>query len=122
MVKLIRLITAEWEAIMADQAARGETTAFGRAVMRAWSDPAFKVQLLADPRAALAAVGASVLPGVTVKIVENTDTVMHLVLPAKPAGAELSEEALQKVVAGNACVMSYPPSSGCKSHSNILKP
>ena len=109
---------------MPDQPATGDMTAFGRAVMRAWSDPAFKAELLADPHAALAAVGVSVPPGVTMKIVENTDTLMHLVLPAKPTGGELSEQALEKVVAGSACgtgPIPGPYGGGCKSHT-ILKP
>jgi Nitrile hydratase, alpha chain len=111
---------------MPDQPATGDTTAFGRAVMRAWSDPAFKAELLADPHAALAAVGVSVPPGVTMKIVENTDTLMHLVLPAKPTGGELSEQALEKVVAGNACKGTSPGPGQCwggggKGHT-ILKP
>jgi hypothetical protein len=111
---------------MPDQPATGDMTAFGRAVMRAWSDPAFKAELLADPHAALAAVGVSVPPGVTMKIVENTDTLMHLVLPAKSTGGELSEQALEKVVAGSACGTGTKPpgpnsGGGCKSHT-ILKP
>jgi len=40
---------------------------------------------------------------VTVKVVENTDTHHHLVLPPKPTG-ELSDEALDKVAGGIAMI------------------
>ncbi len=70
-------------------------------VARAWSDPAFKAKLLADPKGMLKAEGLSVPPGVTVKVIENTDKVVNLVIPLKPAPAELSEEELQGVTKGN---------------------
>ena len=38
----------------------------------------------------------------TVKVVENTDTHFHLVLPPKPAGA-LSDEALDKAAGAENC-------------------
>jgi hypothetical protein len=43
--------------------------------------------------------GVAVLEGVTVKVVENTESHFHLVLPPKPTG-ELSDEALDKVAGG----------------------
>jgi hypothetical protein len=81
---------------------------YEKVVARAWSDPAFKAQLLADPKAALAAAGASVPPGVRVKVTENTDQLVHLVLPARPAETELSDADIETVVAG---LPSGPP--GC---------
>jgi hypothetical protein len=70
-------------------------------VARAWSDPAFKAQLLADPSATLAAVGSPVPSGIRVKVVENTDQLVHLILPPRPADADLlSEEALETVAGG----------------------
>jgi hypothetical protein len=79
---------------------KSDTTAYAKVVARAWSDPAFKARLLADANAALAAAGASMPPGMTVKVVENTDKLVHLVLPLRPADTELSQEALEKVAAG----------------------
>ena len=73
--------------------------AHGRIVARAWRDPAFKARLLADPHAALKEAGVTVRDGVTVKVVENTDSHFHLLLPPKPSG-ELSDEALDKVAGG----------------------
>jgi hypothetical protein len=80
--------------------AKSDTTAYAKMVARAWRDPAFKAQLLADPNAALAAAGAPMPPSVTVKVVENTDKLVHLVLPAPPADTELSQEVLEQVTAG----------------------
>ncbi|HTB38086.1 MAG TPA: NHLP leader peptide family RiPP precursor [Reyranella sp.] len=72
----------------------------GKVIARAWREPAFKAKLIADPRATLTAAGVSVPGGVTVKVVEDTDTHLHFVLPPKPTG-QLSDEALDKVAAGS---------------------
>src|SRR5436305_1928193 len=76
----------------------GEAKAYGRIVAKAWSDDAFKQRLLADPAAALQAEGLPVAAGVELRVVENTDKVAYLTLPAKPA--ELSDEMLDKVAGG----------------------
>ena len=67
-------------------------------IAKCWADEAFKAKLLADPAATLKAEGAEVPAGLTVKAVENTDQVFHLVIPAKPT--DLSDEDLDKVAAG----------------------
>jgi hypothetical protein len=69
----------------------------GQLVARVWADPAFKARLLADPTAVLKEQGVEVPPGVEVRIAEDTDQVVNLVLPQKPAEAELSEEELAQV-------------------------
>jgi hypothetical protein len=46
------------------------------------SDPAFRKRLLADPAGTLKRAGVEVPEGVTVHIVEDTATTVHLVLPA----------------------------------------
>jgi len=70
-------------------------------VARAWSDPAFKARLLANPAAVLRAEGVNLPAGVSVHVLENTGEVINLVLPLKPVPADLSEEELQAVTAGN---------------------
>ena len=72
---------------------------WGQVVAKAWTDASFKKQLLADPAAALKASGLEVPRGLQVKVVENTDQVLHLVLPAKASG-EISEKDLEKVAGG----------------------
>jgi hypothetical protein len=69
-------------------------------VARAWSHPAFKAKLLADPAVVLKTNGLTVPAGVTVKVLENTDAVLNLVLPVKPVAEELSEEELHKAAGG----------------------
>ena len=51
-----------------------------RVVARAWIDPAFKLRLLEDPRAALAELGYPVVSGAMLAVVENTEAVHHLVV------------------------------------------
>jgi len=72
----------------------------GELISRAWSDAAFKARLLSDTMAVLKENGIAVPENVTVKAVENTDKVFHLVIPPKPAGDELSDEDLRKVAGG----------------------
>lgn len=65
---------------------------------RCWADAAFKVQLLADPVAVLNAQGLEVPAGVQVRVVEDTDQVVHWVIPARPN--EVSDDALEAVAGG----------------------
>ena len=84
---------------MTDMQMDKASAAYGKVVARAWRDAAFKAKLLADPHATLKESGVAVPEGVTVKVVENTDTHHHLVLPPKPTG-ELSDKALDGVAGG----------------------
>jgi hypothetical protein len=72
---------------------------WSQVVAKAWTDASFKKKLLSDPAAALKASGVDVPRGLQVKVVENTDQVLHLVLPVKPNG-ELDEAELEKVAGG----------------------
>jgi hypothetical protein len=73
---------------------------YGQLVARTWSDPAFKARLLADPAAALAEQGIALRTGQEVRVVENSDQVLCLTLPTKPA-EELSDEQLDAVAGGD---------------------
>ena len=72
---------------------------FAKIIAKAWRDPVFKAELIANPAAALKAEGINVPAGMTVTVVENTDKQFHLVLPPKP-NDELSEEDLDAVAGG----------------------
>ena len=78
-----------------------QAKAYGRVVARAWSDDVFKQRLLADPAAVLKAEGVDIPEGVEVRLVENTNRLAHVTLPAKPSG--LSDEQLDKVAGGLKC-------------------
>jgi hypothetical protein len=69
----------------------------GRIMAKAWADEAFKERLLADATAVLKEQGLAVPEGVTVKAVENSDKVFHLIIPKRPS-TELSEEQLDAAV------------------------
>jgi hypothetical protein len=72
---------------------------FGKIIAKAWRDPAFKAELIANPAAALKAEGIDVPAGMAVTVLENTDKKFHLVLPPVPTG-ELSDETLNDVAGG----------------------
>lgn len=70
-----------------------------KVVALAWSDASYKSKLMSDPAAALAEAGVDVPAGLTVKVVENTPDVFHLVIPEAPE-QELTDEDLEKVSGG----------------------
>src|SRR5689334_19045598 len=72
----------------------------GSVIAKCWSDDGFKKKLLADPAATLKGEGVKFeLPaGMSIKAVENSEKVYHIVIPAKPK--ELSEEQLDNVAGG----------------------
>ena len=70
-------------------------------IAKALQDEAFKQQLIADPAAVLKAAGVEVPEGTTLKVVADTESTRHIVLPARPAN--LSDEEISRVVGGEAC-------------------
>jgi Nitrile hydratase, alpha chain len=91
-----------------DMQSQEQARKYGQVVARAWSDETFKRRLLAEPAAVLREQGIEVPSEVEVRMVENTDRVVHLVLPPTPAEGELSDEQLDRV-AGGFTSMSYCP-------------
>lgn len=67
-------------------------------IAKCWADDGFKQKLMADPAATLKAEGATMSAGMSVKVLENTDKVFNLVIPAKPT--DLSDADLDKVAGG----------------------
>jgi len=85
---------------MAQQETYG-TKQWAGIVAQAWSDENFKKRLLADPAGVLRQRGIQFATGQRVVIVEDTDKVVHLILPRKPDGA-LGQEALELILGGTA--------------------
>ena len=73
-----------------------------RVVARALEDEAFRQELIADPAAVLAAEGVAVPEGVTVKVVADTASVRHLVVPLQPR-RELADAELAGIHGGWTC-------------------
>jgi hypothetical protein len=59
---------------------------YQQVVAKAWGNDMFRSKLLRDPAGTLKAEGIVIPTGVEVKVMEDTATVMHFVLPVKPAG------------------------------------
>jgi len=96
-----------------------QSKTMGQIVAKCWADEGFKRKLLSDPAATLRAEGVEFPAGLSIKALENTDRVFHLVIPAKPA--ELTDQELEKVAGGIA--VSDPGSetrcSRCDSHGKV---
>lgn len=67
-------------------------------IAKCWAVEGFKQKLLADAAATLKTEGIALPAGLSVRALENTDKVFHLVIPAKPS--DLSDDDLDKVAGG----------------------
>ena len=66
-----------------------------------WKDEALKQRFMADPKAVLAEHGMPVPDGMVVNVVENTDTTVHITMPAPPSGGmDLSDDELSNAAGG----------------------
>jgi hypothetical protein len=89
---------------------------WGRVVAKAWADDKFKQRLLKDPAGVLKEHGMEVPKGITVRAIENSKGVHHIVLPAKPEGAVLSDA--QNPEVSNCSSSGSSLGGGCSSSSN----
>ena len=92
----------ETQSAYADIKAFGESYRDPRLSPLDWAsrDPVFTERLKADPKAALRDMGMEVADAMSVEMVQNTTTQAYLVLPARPAEAELSTDILRRVSDG----------------------
>jgi hypothetical protein len=93
---------------------------WSQVVGQAWADDSFKHRLFANPTATLKEYGMDMPSGLQVKVLEdteevpeNTGTIVHLVLPARPSDEDLLEEELVGGVGGQA--VAYCHHCGCYS-------
>ena len=82
-----------------------------------WKDEALKQRFMADPKAVLAEYGMDVPDGMDVNVVENTDTTVHITMPAPPmpaspsGGMDLSDDELSNAAGGSTTCL--PLLDGC---------
>jgi hypothetical protein len=74
-----------------------------RVIGQAMSDPIFRKKLLADPVSALKSAGVEVPDGISVQVVEDTATLVHVVLPAVEPDGALADNDLD-AVSGGKCI------------------
>ena len=101
---------------MSDEKESGRLDVESVLVIKAWNDEAFRKQLLADPKSMIEKEIGQTLPAdLKVVIHEESDDTIHLVLPVKPSGEELSQDELDKVAGGAAADQSSPSCRrGCR--------
>jgi len=94
----------------------------GQLIAKCWADETFKKKVLSDPVSTLRAEGVELSAGVSYVMHENTEKVVHLVIPAKPT--DLSDEDLAHVAGGTCqvrvagtCAMN--PNPGCEYNGPI---
>ena len=86
-----------------------EENPFAKVVAQAWSDEDYKRRLIDDPAGALAEAGAEVPDGVQLRVVEDSETVKHLVLPPPPGEGEIGEQDLELVSGGTCACCAITP-------------
>jgi Nitrile hydratase, alpha chain len=74
-------------------------------IAQTWADEKFKRRLIENPAAVLRERGIEMPPGAELRVVENTEKVRYLTLPAKPSGdvEELNMAELAGVAGGWCC-------------------
>jgi hypothetical protein len=72
----------------------------GQVIARVWSDEDYKQRLFAHPNEVLTEAGMDIPPGLQFRILENTEKLTYITLPAAPA-EELSDDALEAVAGGS---------------------
>lgn len=63
---------------------QGKQKQIGNIIAKAWNDESFKKRLLANATTVLKEEGVDVPTGLEVRAIENTDKLIHLIIPAKP--------------------------------------
>jgi len=102
--------------------------AYGEIVQKAWEDPQFKRELMANPAEAIEkAIGYKLnLPeGKTLVVRDQTDeSTVYINIPAKPnmEDIELDEEQLEVVAGGKGGVFSWEPTPTFSTKPEILVP
>jgi hypothetical protein len=92
-------------------------------IQKALSDPRFKAALLEDPAAAVEkATGVKIPPGLRVVVVEDTPSVVHLVLPGVAAKGTLTDAELGRVAGGGSVPGPVPFTFMCVNCSNVNSP
>lgn len=93
-------MTEEEKAKAEEKEAEEQAKKMDQLIAKTWVDEAFKQRLMSDPLTVLKEEGIEIAEGIQVRVVEDTDTVMHLVLPPKPSEDELSDEELSDAAGG----------------------
>jgi len=83
----------------------------GKIIAKALKDESFKKQLIADPTGTLKAEGIEIPDGITLKVVADSESVRHVVLPAIPS--EMTDEMLESIVAGGCFDFCWGGEGGC---------
>jgi hypothetical protein len=64
----------------------------GQLIARAWSDEAFKSKLLTKPHEAVKECNIALRAGTSLRVHMNSETELHIVIPAPPAELEISND------------------------------
>jgi hypothetical protein len=90
-----------------------DSNSWVRAVERAIKDPAFKEKLMSDPVATLREAGVAVPDGVKIRVFQNTEHEVNLVLPSTSVDGVVTDAALEAAVGGLRNQVCTGQASGC---------
>ena len=67
---------------------------YARLIAKAWANEAFKKRLTDSPLEVMKEEGFNIPEGVKVRILEDSESEVHLVIPSRPSSEEMSEQDL----------------------------
>jgi len=76
---------------------------WAKIIAKAWADEDFKARLIAEPAETLKAEGMEVPDGITIKVVQDTENLRHIVIPHLPSDASM--EVIDTRVAAAQCYL-----------------
>jgi hypothetical protein len=107
---------------MADEYLQERSRIVEDLITRAWSDETFKALLLSDPAKAVEqAFGLALPASLTIKVLEETETVRYVVIPYRPQPcADLTDADLAAIAGGASASDGTNPNNG-STRSLVLR-
>jgi hypothetical protein len=86
----------------------------GKLISKAWADEKFKQRLMKNPASVLKEEGVEVQPGVQVRVVEQTEELVYLVIPKAPR-TRFSDDQLLDIATNRFRATTQHCDTDCKS-------
>lgn len=79
----------------------------GQIIAKTWDDDGFKKKLIANPGETFKEEGLEMPSDVEVRVVEDSDKVVYLVLPPNPSTDELTDDQMERISGAGGCCMIF---------------
>ena len=90
-------------------------------IAKAWADEDYKQRLLSDAPSVLREEGLDVPEGMEIKVLENTKSLFHMVLPAAPESEDGAIENVEERLAAMSLFVPLPARSGASHRRHFYR-